>query len=769
MKRKLAALEKLDADLPSLQHKIRPDPASYHDDFVNQYSQYQSLYELFLSSPTTTDDTGIIRLRDLIDFVSHVADCYPKLTASFPGDLITLLERHHAVLESELRDKIVGSLVLLRRKEIIDSQRLLNVLWPLLVSTPSKSLRALLFQKILSDLRTSNSKATNHKLNRSMQTTCYNLIASSPASPKGLWSVKLTRELWKRQIWTDAKAVSIMSAAALSEDAKVVTGGVRFFLGGDQEREEAADDSSDEEQTVDVRKLKHQAGINKKSAKRDKEVRDAARKVKRKEKKKNAPHPLNFSALHLLHDPQGFAEKLFQQHLQPSSPKVRLNLEQKLLVLNLVSRLVGLHKLTLISLYSYFLKYLTPRQPSVTSFLASLAQASHNLVPPDVLEPLVLKIANEFVSEAAASEVASAGLNGIREVCVRQPLAMNETLLQDLVQYRKSKDKGVQMAARGLMSLYRNVGAEMLKKRDRGRDAALKLREQAGKEGGIEAARRFGQVDEGGIEGLELLEKWKEEQGLDEEEDEVKGWENWDAESDDSESSGGWINVESDGEDIEVSDSEDEKEKEFKGLKKKMAEAQAEEKENINARDGERNATTSPEPEVVLAKEEFRISNLATTRILTPADLAKLHELRQNAAITSALPSAKRRKMLETARQSAIQHHADDAVTASQIAGPAKLGQKSTKEERVAMAKGIRPGEEGMAEKNDHRSTTARRKEKKAAEGKSTTNKEKARKKNFLMTLGKAKRKGKRSLVETRGVLKAHVERGRRGGRRGNK
>ncbi|KAK0276267.1 Severe Depolymerization of Actin [Friedmanniomyces endolithicus] len=775
MKRKLGALEKVDADLPNLQHKIRNDSSSYQDDFLNQYSQYSSLYELFLSSPTTTDDAGLVRLRDLIDFVSHVADCYPAITTGFASDLTRLLELHHATLEAELRDKIVTSLVLLRRKEVIDSANLLNTLWPLLISTPSKSLRALLFQKILSDLRNSNSKSTNHKLNKNVQTTCYNIIASDPSSPKGLWAVKLTRELWRRQVWSDAKAVSIMEMAALSQDAKVVAGGVRFFLGGDQEREEAADEDSDEEGGIDMRQLKHQAGINKKSAKRDKDLRAAAAKVKRKQKKKNAPHPLNFSALHLLHDPQGFAEKLFAQHLQPSQPKVRLNLEQKLLVLNLVSRLVGLHKLTLIPLYSYFIKFLTPRQPSVTGFLASLAQATHSLVPPDVLDPLVQKIANEFVSEAAASEVASAGLNGIREVCVRQPLAMNETLLQDLVQYRKSKDKGVQMAARGLLSLYREVGAEMLRKRDRGRDAALKLRSKDG-DGGLE--RRFGQVEEGGIEGLDLLEKWKEEQGLDEAEDEAKGWENWDAESDDSESSGGWVNIESDGEEIDVSDSEDEREKEAKPAeKRKVAEAEAVKEAIVTGTaatptdaDTASRATASLEPEAALKREEQRISTLATTRILTPADLAKLAELRQNAAITASLPSAKRRKLTQQAAAAAQARHADDAVTASDIAGLAKFSHKTTREEKVAMARGERPDENGRfgAAGNDHRSTTARRKEKKASEGKSTTNKEKARKKNFLMTLGKAKRKGKMSLVDRGKVLKAHVDRGKRGGRRGN-
>lgn len=741
MKRKIGALEKVDADLPNLQHKIKIDPSSYRDDFVGQFTQYESLVELFRQSPTTTgsnnndknDDTGVVRLRDLIDFIAHVADCYPTLTTHFAADLIQLLEEHHHQLNVDLRDKIVGSLVLLRKKDVVDSTTLLNTLWPLLIATNSQALRKLLFQKIVSELRTSNSKTKNHKLNRMMQTVCYNLIAADPAAPTGLWSVKLTRELWKRQIWTDAKAVSVMEIAARSRDAKVVTAAVRFFLGADREREEAANDDSDDDEQIDMGKLRHQQGINKKTQKRENEIRAAAARVKRRERKKNAQTTLNFSALHLLNDPQGFAEDLFSLHLQPAHPPVKLVLEQKLYVLQLVARLVGLHKLTLIPLYSYFIKYLTPKQPSVTNFLASLAQSTHNLVPPDVLEPLVQKIANEFVSEAAASEVASAGLNGIREICVRQPLAMTDTLLQDLVQYRKSKDKGVQMAARGLLSLYQKVAPTLLRKRDRGKVSSMGL--QAGQSFGA----KFGEVEGGGIEGIELLEKWREEQGIGSDDDE-EAWRRWEAESDDSESSGGWVNVESDGEEINVSDSEDERD-------------------------------TKPPPreddgDTALAREEARVSNLATTRLLTPADHAKLNELRALAALDKSQPSAKRRK-LELQRIAAqAARHADDEVQLANINGLALLSHKMTREEKIRHAK-EKDGDEDP-QGNDHRSSAARRQEKKRAEGKSTTNREKARKKNFLMTIGKAKRKGKRSLVEEKRILKAHVERGKRGGKRGN-
>ncbi|EXJ90391.1 hypothetical protein A1O1_03492 [Capronia coronata CBS 617.96] len=757
VKRKLGALEKVDADLANLQNKIKRDPKSYQTDFLYQHVQYENQRQIFMQAPTSASDSGVISFRELIEFVAHVSDCYKEETKEFPRQLIEILSAHHATLEPELREKIVGSLVLLRRKDIIDSNTLHQCLFPILISTPSKSLRALLFQKIISDLRTANTKSINHKLNRTVQTTLHNLVTDDRSSPKALWAVKITREMWKRQIWTDAKAVEIMKEAALSDNEKCVVGGVRFFLGGDKEREELEDESSDEE-TVDMGKLRHQIGVNKKSKKAERRLEKAAATIRRKEKKKGQPHPLNFSALHLLHDPQGFAETLFSKHLQSS--KSKLNLEQKLLVLQLVSRLIGLHKLTVISFYSYFLKYLTPRQPSVTSFLASLAQATHNLVPPDDLEPLIQKIANEFVSEAAAGEVAAAGLNAIREICVRQPLAMNDTLLQDLVMYRKSKDKGVMMAAKGLLGLYRQVGAEMLKKRDRGKDAALGLRS------GDQKQQRFGEEAVGEIEGLDLLEKWKQEEkqrrrlekGLDPEasdqegEDDEEDWNAWDVEEDDSDDSGGWINVESDDE-IEISDSDDDK----PSTKKVRFEAQGSKSD-----DKENQSTTKDDPDAEATTTQSK-SSLATTRILTPADLAKLQELRTTASVSSLMKNHKAHHTARTAQTNA-QRHIDDPLTAAEIEGLASLSQgKSTRAQKLALL------QEHRDEREDHKSKAARKKDRKESEGKSTTNKEKARKKNFLMTLGKAKSKGKRSLVEHRRILKAHADRSKRGGKRGNR
>ena len=301
-------------------------------------------------------------------------------------------------------------------------------------------------------------------------------------------------------------------------------------------------------------------------------------------------------------------------------------------MLQLITRLVGLHKLELLPIYSFMLKYLTPRQSEVTTFLACTAQASHDLVPPDVLEPLVKKIADEFVSDGVASEVATAGLNAIREICARAPLAMNTTLLQDLTEYKGSSDRGVMMAARSLIGLYREVAPEMLKRKDRGKNASMGM-----KEGGARTLR-FGEERAGVIEGLDLLEEWKEQQrrlkagengeegeGSEghEDEDEEDGWEGWYVEEDEDSDNEGWINVDDDDE-IVISDDDSEDEKPLKKAKlTKSRRASTQETEEggvntLNTDGGEKEEDQTEEEKArqgEMRNEENRINNLAMTRV----------------------------------------------------------------------------------------------------------------------------------------------------------
>jgi hypothetical protein len=76
-----------------------------------------------------------------------------------------------------------------------------------------------------------------------------------------------------------------------------------------------------------------------------------------------------FPAIQLIYDPQNLCEKLFKKLRSPGE-----KFEVKLLLINFISRLIGCHKLILLSFYSFIQRYLTSHQKDVTYILAYLIQ-----------------------------------------------------------------------------------------------------------------------------------------------------------------------------------------------------------------------------------------------------------------------------------------------------------------------------------------------------------------------------------------------------------
>lgn len=751
-----------------LQNLIKRDPESYKEEFLQQYTHYQTLRDIFLLNggatdgvsgsafgdldASATDGSSLLansqadssstqEFLELIGFISSVCQCYPAETESFPQELKKLILEYHNVLPYDIKEKIITSLTMLRNKSVISPDMLIQVFFPLLSATAnsnsagngsslasshSKLLKKLIYNNLVQLLRNcNNGKKKDPKLNKFTQALCFNMLDTDSDQGQSIWASKLTRELWKRGIWDDSRTVEIMSQAVIggSTDIKVIMSGVFFFLGADKEREDqqAEDENQDSDEDLDT--LRHRLQINKKTGKRAKKLNTALSKYSKKQKKLQAHQQqnfLNFSALHLLRDPQGFADKLFAMLNSGYSGQthVKFQIEQKISIMQLLSRMIGSHKLIVLGIYTYFMKYLTPKQLNVTQILSACAQSSHDLVPPENVHVMVRKIADEFVSEGVSSEVCSAGLNTIREICTRQPLCMDETLLQDLTEYKGSKAKAVAMAAKGLITLYREVGPEMLKRKDRGKVASIGLQETKraendGDESSTKSKLKYG-VENGNvhnIEGLELLAKWKADnegaEGIADGEDNDKDWEidsDSDSDADSDDPDGDWVTVESDKEyDVEMSDDDEE------------SSTKTETKEE------------KEEKEQALQK---KIIELSTTKILTPADFQKLEELKKEQGV---------RKLMGMSLN-------DNVVDSDGLVGRVKY--RSSKEEKLASVMEGREGRDKFGSGKGKRENV-----------RSTTNKEKARKKNFVMMIHKRGVQGKRkmSLRDKQRVLKAHI------------
>jgi protein SDA1 len=155
----------------------------------------------------------------------------------------------------------------------------------------------------------------------------------------------------------------------------------------------------------------------------------------------------------------------------PSRPFTRS--DARTAALRVVSRVVGTHRLLLLNFYPHVQRALAPHARDVTLLIAALVQATHELVPPDALAPVLRQLVDGFVHDRARPEVAVLGLNAVRELCARAPAIMDADLLSDLALYRKARDKEVAAAARGIVGLFREVAPALLAKKDRGRGADM--------------------------------------------------------------------------------------------------------------------------------------------------------------------------------------------------------------------------------------------------------------------------------------------------------
>ncbi|XP_064608416.1 protein SDA1 homolog isoform X2 [Liolophura sinensis] len=529
---------KLPSNLPQLQNLIKRDPDSYRDEFLQQLRHFQSNLEVFQLKPSKYVKT----LDELVIFLAQVSHCYPEELAQFPQQLRDLLHKHATILDTDMRMTFCRGLILLRNKGLIAATTVLELFFGLF-RCQDKLLRKTLYSYIVNDIKNVNAKHKNAKLNTALQNFMYTMLRDNNAVAAKM-SLDVMVELYRRNVWNDSKTVNVITTACFSKITKILVAALKFFLGSDEMDPESDSESEGEQKTEKQLFLAHRVG--KKSRKRKNKLNRALQSLK-KHKKKKKPVTFNFSALHLIHDPQDFSEKLFRQ-LESSNERF----EVKVMMINLISRLIGIHQLFLLNFYPFLQRFLQPHQRDVTRLLLYTAQASHELVPPEIIESVLMTIANNFITERNSGEVMAVGLNAVREICARCPLSMTEDLLRDLAQYKSHKDKAVMMAARALIHLYRTANSSLLHKRDRGKPTEAMAENEALGYGAVGAKDYLPGADT-------LPEEAPTQEHLDNDVifAPADGWESCSEDEDDSD--GEWIDVPHSSDEDEAQAAEEEK------------------------------------------------------------------------------------------------------------------------------------------------------------------------------------------------------------------
>lgn len=440
----------------------------------------------------------------------------------FPEDMKELLQHNSTVLHPQMRAVFCQALILLRNKNLINPISVLELFFSLL-RCQDKKLRKMLYIHIVKDIKNINVKSKNNAVNRSLQNYMYTMLSDSNTIAAKM-SLDVMIELYKKNVWNDTKTVNVIATACFSTTTKVLVSSLQFFIGKDVKSEESESEDEEEKKSMSQLALSYRVGKRtKKRAKQLERAKVAAKKVKKGKKVET----FNFSALHMLHDSQSFCEKLFKQ-----LEKTTERFEVKLMMMELVSKLIGLHQLFLFNFYPFLQRFIQPHQRDVTKILLFAAWSAHELIPPEIIEPVIKTLVNNFVTERNSGEVMAVGLNAVREICSRCPLVMTEDLLQDLTQYKSHHDKSVMMGARSLIQLFREINPALLFKKDRGKPNEAQMEHKV---------KAYGEVDAiDYIPGAEVI--LEDGETKKEKEKENGGWESMSEDEADTEPEG-WIDV----------------------------------------------------------------------------------------------------------------------------------------------------------------------------------------------------------------------------------
>lgn len=693
-------------DLLQLQNLCKRDPPTYQEEFLLQLQHWNSQLAILKLNPSTdSKDFG-----DLTKFISQVASVYPQQSKEFPEQLCNLLEEHAYNLKPELRKVIVWALILIRNRHLITPTRLLSLFFKLF-RVPDKGLRKDIYAHIVSDIKNANKKTRQHNLNRTLQNFMYGMIQdeSEIAARK---SVDVMIELYKKGVWNDEKTVNIIASAALSKSAKIKVKAMNFFLGVDEDK------NDDKILTVSQVQKKYATALktgrkNKRKRQFDKEMAKA-----KKEREKEIVNP-NFPAIDLINDPQSYAKKVFKMLKGGLTEKFII----KVLTMNFLSRLIAHHQLILLNFYPYMSNYLRTSQEEITPILAILAQSIHSLLPPETVEPLIRKLVDNFVGERSMDSAVVVGLNTVREICLRCPFVMNEALMRDLAQYKGHRNKGVVMAARSLIRLYREVNPALLAKADRGRPTDV-------------VPLQYGEnrpADR--VPGAELLEKVDLLVNEDEEEPRSKRQKR--VKEAMSEDEGDNDDDSNDEEEVEDGEEESGESGDNEGEESDSGEHGAVGPEHKSVSESDRSESISgdaePDPAVVQPKQPNK-RPIEAVRFLTEEDFDNIERLKEMEADRMLDAQISKRHKIDDDEPFEV----TDTVNPLTIWGKQKRP-KDTKEERIAS---IMSGREDRPQFGSKKG----RKEKKP--GQSTSNTEKKKTKAFILTLqSKAMRSKKRGTV----------------------
>jgi protein SDA1 len=463
-----------------LQNLVKRDPETYKTEFLRHWEHFVTITNI-LNATKSFNLFDFIYFKNLVAFLSHCIPSYQKEKnefEEFANFLKGIISNHKEIMETTTRLSLLTSLSLFYTKCGRNKLELLEFYFKLL-STEDSTFLSVFESQIFNFIRLENKKSKNVNFNKSTRNLINEVLNEINGGPSETiktvsFILKLLISLFQGCVWKDSHTLDIISNIILKFQFPSILFQVCDFFVSDSNKEEA-DESDQEEIEEKYRELRMKMRVSGKKKSLESRINRIHRKKKKESKKKIGCRDGSLFALEELRDPLSIVHTLYACFKRGTNDGQQISFQSRLLILNALTRIIGIHQLLVPDLYSFIYRYVRPNQIDLPKILAYIAQSFHPQVPEDITKDFISCLSLNLVSDHCSSESIAIGINTIREISRRQPAAITSEALFDLSQYSSfKKDKAVKAAAKSLIGLFREVEPSKLHKKYLGRPISNK-------------------------------------------------------------------------------------------------------------------------------------------------------------------------------------------------------------------------------------------------------------------------------------------------------
>ncbi|EIJ87460.1 protein SDA1 [Nematocida parisii] len=420
-----------------LQLQIKKDPANYTSLYMNELEKMRGMMKISKLDPQAKNQ----ELCSLLTFLPHISKNYSE---DISNDIFNYALDYYNLLERSLSQAVITSIIILKKtKQIGPDVFYKNAI--ILIEEMDKRTKTVFIQFLISEII--RDKEHKELIQNVLVDTIESRIEAHSKRAVYIFIHLISRDVWKDQNTTELlfKIILKSSSVVINFIFMYLLDRVRLTI-TEEEIEIQANNKTNQ-------KIKRETRADKK--KKERQTKALNKKLEEKKEKQNSD-PNIIKLLNRLGEKGPFyASKLFKL-IKASEHKMEI----KLMMAQIVSRIISHYKINIKGFLGYMMRFLFPHQDKLPSVFAAIAQSIHEGTEEKEVEAVCDLIVENFCSDYKDDDIIAYGINSIRAIVKRYPGAVEYDCIKRIMDYRKMKKRRAVVASTSLKKMIREINRQ---------------------------------------------------------------------------------------------------------------------------------------------------------------------------------------------------------------------------------------------------------------------------------------------------------------------